>query len=366
MAAFIGKKEVPVEAAVIRASELLAACRMPLLAGLGADVDGMRAVLRIAAQLGANVDFCRDSGSTQLLRTVIDRGLIFTTPRETRARADVLLMIGPSVARSEAIIDVLEGQPVLSAGDSARRDVLWLSPAANSDELARFDMLVAEAELSGIHGILAMLSAAMRSRPLEATGFGGLYRQDYEEVAGRLITARFGVIAFAPEDLDALAIEALVAFADKLGTSTRVTLLPLITDPGGHTAAMVSTWTTGFPPRLGFGRGYPEFDLWRFDAERLTRSGECDGLLWLSPFAARAPAFKADMPTIALTQPGTTFTRTPDVLIETGLPGADAPTVMFSSRHQALMSTAAATGAPYPTPAAILSMLLQQTETQAA
>jgi formylmethanofuran dehydrogenase subunit B len=129
---------------------------------------------------------------------------------------------------------------------------------------------------------------------------------------------------------------------------------------------MVSAWTTGFPPRLGFGRGYPEFDLWRFDAERLTRSRECDGLLWLSPFAAKAPAFKADMPTIALTQPGTVFTRTPDVLIETGLPGADAPIVMFSPRHQALVSTAATAGAPHPAPATILGMLLRQIETEAA
>ena len=366
MAAFIGKKEVPVESAVVRARELLSGCRMPLVAGLGADVDGMRAALRVAAQLGATVDFCRTSGSAHLLRTVIDRGLMFTTPREARARADVLLMIGPSIARSEAIVNILEGQPVLSAGDGARRDVLWLCPAANGDELSRFDMLVAEADLGAVHGILAMLAAAMRSRPLEASGFGGLFRQDYEEVAGRLITARFGVIAFAPEDLDALAIEALFAFADKLGASTRVTLLPLITDAGAQTAAMVSTWTTGFPPRLSFAKGYPEFDLWRYDADRMTRGGECDGLLWLSPFAAKAPDFKADMPTVAISQPGTVFARAPDVLIETGLPGANAPSVTFSARHQTLVWAPAVPGAPHLAPAAILDMLLGNIAAEAA
>ena len=31
---------------------------------------------------------------------------------------------------------------------------------------------------------------------------------------------------------------------------------------GGGTAG----WMTGFPPRTGFGRGYPEHDPWRFEA----------------------------------------------------------------------------------------------------
>jgi formylmethanofuran dehydrogenase subunit B len=366
MAAFIGKTEVPVEAAASRARELLGAWRMPLVAGLGADVAGMRGALRVAAALGASVDFCRAPGSTHLLRAVIDRGLMFTTPREARIRADVLLMIGPSIAGSEAIIDILQGQPVLSAGDGAKRDVLWLCPASGEGALTGFDLPVVDAEIGAIHGILALLSAAMRSRPLAIDRFGGLFRQDYEEIAGRLITARFGVLAFAPEDLDALAIEALLAFAEKLGAATRVTLLPLIGDAGAQTAAMVSTWTTGFPPRLGFARGYPEFDLWRFDAARLSQSGECDGLLWLSPLAAKGPDWTADMPTIAITQLGTVFARAPEVLIETALPGADAPSELFSPRHQTLVSTPALPGAAHPSPAVVLDMLLGQREARAA
>jgi formylmethanofuran dehydrogenase subunit B len=366
MAALIGKKEVPLETAITRARELLAPCRMPLVAGLGADVGGTRAALRIAARLGGAVDFCRGPGSTHLLRAVIERGIMFTTPREVRARADVLMLVGPSVGRSKVITDILEGQPTLSVGDGAKRDVLWLCPASGADDLSRFDMLVAEVDFAAIHGILGMLTAALRSRPLEADGFGGLYRQDYEEIAGRLITARFGVIAFAPEDLDALAIEALIAFADKLGAATRVTLMPVITDVGAQTAQLVSTWSTGFPARLGFARGYPEFDLWRFEAERLTRGGECDGLLWISPLAAKAPDWKADLPTVALVQPGTVFMRPPEVLIETGIALADAPAALFSDRFQALTAAPAIPGTVHPSVAAVLEQLLVQMEAQAA
>lgn len=366
MAAFIGKKEVPLDAAADRARELLGSCRSPLVAGLGADAAGMRAALRIAAQYGAAVDFCRGAGCTHLARAIVDKGLMFTTPREARTRADVMLMIGPSIARCDAITDILDGRPVLSSGDSAQRGLLWLCPGKSAEVLSRYDMLVADADLSAIHGIIAMLSAAMGSRPLKAEGFGGLFRQDYEEIAGRLMTARFGIIAFAPEDLDPLAIEALFALAEKLSAATRVTLLPLITDEGAQTASLVSTWTTGFPPRLSFARGFPEFDFWRWDAARLTRSGEVDGLLWLSPLAPKAPDWKTEMPTVAIVPPGTVFTRPPEVLIETSLPGQEAPAAIFSARHQALMSSTPVPGAPHPAPAAILEAILGQTEAKAA
>jgi formylmethanofuran dehydrogenase subunit B len=365
MAAFIGKREVPLEAALSRMGEILGAARLPVIAGPGADVAGVRAALRLAARVGGAVDFCRSLGSISILRATIDKGLVFTTPREVRSRADVLLMIGPSLGRAEAMADILDGQPLRSAGEGARRDTLWLCPGGETNGLSRFDMLVADADFSAIHGILGMLNAAVLARPMLTDGFGGLSRQDYEEIAGRLMTARFGVIAFAPEDFDALAIEALFGLAEHLGRATRVTLLPVITDAPGQTATLVSTWSTGFPPRLGFGRGYPEFDLWRFDAERLARSGEGGALLWLSPFEAKAPEWRTDGPVIAITRPGAVFARAPDIIVETEISGVEGSVEMFSARHQALQPSPAR-GSALPSPAVILERLLNHLEAIAA
>ncbi|MDR3406930.1 MAG: amidohydrolase family protein, partial [Methylovirgula sp.] len=47
-----------------------------------------------------------------------------------------------------------------------------------------------------------------------------------------------------------------------------------------------SGWMTGFPIRTGFGRGYPEHDTWRFDANRLVDAGEADAALWISAYGA--------------------------------------------------------------------------------
>jgi formylmethanofuran dehydrogenase subunit B len=200
---------------------------------------------------------------------------------------------------------------------------------------------------------------------LREDGFGGLSRQDYDEIAGRLITARYGVIAFSPEDFDALAIEALFTFAEQLGHSTRVTLLPIINDAGAQTAALVSSWTTGFPPRVGFGRGYPEFDFWRYDAERLTRSGECDALLWLSPIAAKGPDWKTDIPVIAITRAGAVFSRAPEILIETEIPASE-PAELYETRSQSIRAVEAKGLTAAPSPAAILERLASELEARAA
>ena len=117
MTAFIGKKEVPLETALAKAGAILTQSRTPLVAS-------MRAVLQVAAKLGASLDFCRGRCSLNLFEAVRSKGLLFTTPREARSRADVLLLLGPGAGRSEAVISILEGEPVLSAGESARRDVL--------------------------------------------------------------------------------------------------------------------------------------------------------------------------------------------------------------------------------------------------
>lgn len=366
MTAFMGKREVPLEEALIRASDILAAARMPVIAGPGADVAGARAALRLAARIGGVLDFCRSPGSVGFLRAMMDKGLLFTTPREARARADVLLLLGPSAGRSKALVALLEGQPVLSAGEGARREVLWLCHGGAAESLSRFDILAAQPDPGALHGMLAMLNAFLRATSAAGSAYGDLTRQDFEEIAGRLITARFGVIAFAAQDLDALAIEALMTLAERLGRSTRVTLLPLVSDAPAEAAALVCAWTTGMPPRLSFGRGEPAFDLWRYDAARLAESGECDALLWFSPFEAKAPDWRPDGHVIAVTRPGSVFSRTPDIIVETGLPGAEIDAEIFSDVQQMIVSAPAARSTAAPSPSTVLDGICAHLEARAA
>ncbi len=341
MTAVVGKAEVPVETAFAQAAELLSKSRMPVIAGPGADVAGTRAALRLAASLGGAMDFLRDRGLLDYYSVMADRGVSFTTPREVRSRADVLLLVGPAAGRSETIAQIMTGKPVLSAGEGAVRDVLWLCEGGAGNALSSDDVMKLGGDVAAMHGILGVLNAALRGRPIPADGFGGLDQTAYEEVAGRLMTARFGVIAWSSEDLDALAMQSLLDTVDFLNQSTRVTTLPLAGPAPAQTAALVSTWTTGFPPRVGFARGYPEYDPWRFDAARLVTGGECDALVWVSSFEPAAPGWKADVPTIAITAPGAVFSRAPEVAFRTAIPGAGADAELYSENMQTLIHAAA-------------------------
>src|SRR5690606_21654344 len=132
----------------------------------------------------------------------------------------------------------------------------------------------------------------------------------------------------------------------------RASLLPLTSATGAQTAAQVSNWMTGLPPRTGFMRGVPDYDPWRFDAARMVEAGECDALVWLSSFEAAAPPWKTRLPLIAITPPGANFSRPPEVLIETAIPGAQADAEFWSETAGALVAVKAAAASSAPTAAA--------------
>ncbi len=99
--------------------------------------------------------------------------------------------------------------------------------------------------------------------------------------------------------------------------------LPLGGQSGDLTAHQVCGWTTGYPARLSFQRGYPDYDPFLYDSQRLIESQEADCLLWLNAFEVAAAPPSADMPVLVLGRSGMAFTKEPDVFIPIGTPGID-------------------------------------------
>ncbi len=98
--------------------------------------------------------------------------------------------------------------------------------------------------------------------------------------------------------------------------------------------AQTSGWMTGFPMRTGFGRGYPEHDTWRFEANRLVESGEADAALWISAYGAEAPRWKRQVPFVAIATPATRFAYPPKVRIDVGTPGIDHDGVEYVAKSR--------------------------------
>jgi formylmethanofuran dehydrogenase subunit B len=92
---------------------------------------------------------------------------------------------------------------------------------------------------------------------------------------------------------------------------------------GDLTANQVCGWTTGYPARVRFAKGYPEYDPYLYDTAAMLKNGEADVLLWVQAFNVNAKPPVCDIPTIVVGRCGMVFDKEPDVFIPVGTPGID-------------------------------------------
>jgi formylmethanofuran dehydrogenase subunit B len=92
--AWIDGSPVTLDAAAAEAARLLAASRLPVVAGLGADIAGARAAIALARRLGGAVDHMHSGALLRDLDVMREAGMMVTTPNEARIRGDVLLLVG--------------------------------------------------------------------------------------------------------------------------------------------------------------------------------------------------------------------------------------------------------------------------------
>jgi formylmethanofuran dehydrogenase subunit B len=337
--AWIDGKPVALQAAISEAGKLLAACRAPVLAGLGTDIAGTRAVIALAQRLGGAVDHFHSGTVLRDLAVTREAGMMVTTPTEARLRADVFLLIGA---------DLVEAWPrerlsLLSAGlpanpDTARR-IIWLCPGrAGAKNIGVKQPQVIGRSPADLAVLLAALRARLAGHPVGKTRIAAKL---LDGLAADLRGARFGVAVWSAAELDELAIEMLCGLVADLNTKTRFTSFSFAPADNALGVLQACGWMTGFPMRTGFGRGYPEHDPWRFDATRLVESGEADGALWISAYRAATPEWKRQMPMVALTAEGTSFRHAPRVQIEVGRPGVDHDAVEHCPATGTLIAVAA-------------------------
>ncbi len=324
MKAFVDGAAVGLDAAAAAAARVLGAARLPVIAGLGTDVAGARAAIALAEKLRGAYDHLASDVLLRDIDVMRQAGRILTTANDVRLRADCVLFVGPKLF--ESLPDLpkhldLAAPPRLSV--TKTRKVFWLG--ASRGEAAQVGATEIAASPSSLPQVLANLRAAVLERKTRANG-----AQKLVELAAQLKAAHFGVVVCAADSLDRLTIEMLHGLVVDLNEKTRFTTLAL--GPGGNALGVVQTsgWMTGFPVRTGFGRGYPEHDIWRFDANRMVEADEADAALWISAYRAEAPQWNRRIPLVALAKPQTRFAYPPRVKIEVGTPGEDHDAIEFS------------------------------------
>jgi formylmethanofuran dehydrogenase subunit B len=92
---------------------------------------------------------------------------------------------------------------------------------------------------------------------------------------------------------------------------------------GAMTAAGVCTWISGYPLRVSYATGAPNYDPYRWSIGRMLKDGEGDLLLWIASISPELSPPETKLPTIVLGTPGLKLSSEPAVFIPVGTPGVD-------------------------------------------
>ncbi len=329
----IAGQTASLEAAVAKAADLLRDTNQPVIGGCATDVNGMRALLALADKTGAAVDNINFNAARRNLLALQDSGWMNTTLAELKNRCDVLLVVGcdPEAFAPRFFEHYLWNEEAMFLDNTASREIIYLGKApsgnASTSPSGRKATVLPCAD-ADLPEVTAVLSALLKNRPLQTPSVAGIALADLQAIVDKLKAAQYGVViwgagalAFEQAELTVQTICNIVRDVNLQGS--RCSGFPLGGKEGDQTANQVCGWTTGYPARVNFARGYPEYDPYLYDTQAMLKSGEADALLWVQTFNAGAVPPATTVPTIVVGRSGMKFEKEPDVFIPVGTPGID-------------------------------------------
>ncbi|HYE35986.1 formylmethanofuran dehydrogenase subunit B [Methylocaldum sp.] len=333
----IAGKPATLDQAVARAAEILKSARLPVFSGFGTDVSETRAALSLIDRCRGVFDQMRAEGGLRNLLVLADSGWMATTLGELKNRAEVLVSFGTDIELNfprffERFIWTKE---TLFGGDTGKREIIFIGRApAGLAAIApdgRLPKVIPCAQES-LPEVAAALSALAKGARLQAEQVAGIPVAELQSVVDRLRQANYSVVTWAAGQLAfpnaELTVQQLCQMVATLNKDTRIAALPLGGQDGDRTASQVCSWISGYPTRVSYARGYPEYDPYHNGAARLLASGEADTLVWVSSLSLTPPPV-SEVPTVVIGRSGMRFESEPEVFIPVGVPGIDSAGHMY-------------------------------------
>jgi formylmethanofuran dehydrogenase subunit B len=324
----VGGQETTREKAIARAAALLTASRRPLFGGLGTDVNGMRAVLRLAERCDGLLSHMHGAASLRNLHVLQQRGWHTTTLGEIHNRADLVVIVGAEVERAfpRFISRHVAVRHALQRERLSTRRLAYLGPASQAPSSSNglpVDVIPMplEALAENLRALQGLLAGTHTAGPTGKRGSA------LKALASQIAAAAYPVFVWAPSQLPAatgdLVIAAVCDVVSMINRTRRAAGLALGGDDGAQTALATSGWLTGFGAGVGFQGGalQPRGET-AGDADTLLRRGDADLLLYISSFSGRTPP-RGQWPVIALAPPGFEPPFPVDVYLPVGIPGID-------------------------------------------
>ena len=366
----VGGKTVTLNEAVTAAAVHLREARLPLFGGFGTDVNDTRAALSLADRCGGVLDQARAEGGLRNLLVLADTGWMACTLAELKNRVDVLVVFGSDVEADfpRFYERFVWNKETLFGQDTGQREIIYIGRRPSGDQATAPDgrqPKVLPCEPEQYPAVAAALNALANGATLQAEQVGGIAVADLKAVVERLKAASYSVVtwlaghlAYAHADLTVQQLCQMIVVLNKSG-ATRASALPLGGQDGDRTASQVFAWQTGYPTRISYARGYPEYDPYHNSAARLLADGEADALVWVATLNTQQQPPATDIPTIVIGRSGMTFAREPDVYIPVGAPGIDHAGHMYRCDNVVSLPLRKLRDSGLPTGASVLAAIEQ-------
>jgi formylmethanofuran dehydrogenase subunit B len=293
----------------------------------------MRALLALADRIGAVVDNMNFTGARNNFLALQDSGWMNTTLAEVKNRCDLLLVVGIDLeAFGPRFFErYLWNKDAMFIDDPKQREVIYLGKAPSGTASISPDgrkAQIYECPISDLPEVIAVLRALVKGRPIRAESVAGVAVADLQAIADKFKAAKYSVVTWAAGALNYRQAELTVQTLSEMikdinNQNTRCSGLPLAGKEGDQTANQVCGWTTGYPARTRFSRGYPEYDPYLNDTNFLLANDEADALVWVQAFNSNSVPPVTHLPTIVIGRSGMVFEKEPDVFIPVGTPGID-------------------------------------------
>ena len=190
-AAWIAGVPASLDDAAGAAARMLARSGQPLIAGLGADIEGARAAIALAERVGGVIDHMHSAAMLRDLDCLRETVVMLVTPGEARVRADVVLLVGDGLLQTwPHLIERLLAPAAKPEGVEVARRIVWLAPQADAT-MPGFDGNI-EVFAAGLGATLASNLAALRAR-VKRRPVAQLQLPLLDALAAIVEGARFGV-----------------------------------------------------------------------------------------------------------------------------------------------------------------------------
>ncbi len=324
-------KDVSLDDAIDAVCKILKKSHTPLIAGLGTDVSGMRSVMELADKTGAILDHMHGNGLIRNTLVLQDLGWIMTTMAEIKNRADLVIFAGTDATNFPRFYErVIWNEESMFKSKKDDRQIVYIGDKLNSKSGINPNgkrPIVLNCKTEEIGEIVSSLHAMVAGSTLDVKEVAGVKIETLQTLAEKMKSAKYGVIVWAPGELNIphaeLTIQNFCEIVKYLTRVTRFAGFSLGGNDGGMTANNVCAWQSGYPLRVNFNKGYPDYDAHRYSTQKVLKNKEVDSLLWISSFESNVNSPRASIPTIVMGKPDTKLNFKPDVFIPVSTPGVD-------------------------------------------